>query len=133
MVGFHPSQSVKSVSRNRNVFPIVAVALLVAATAGLVSVPSLAKVPQTPDPSAVKAQVTKFGVGKAVKVKLVGGQKLSGHIRSIGPDSFTVKVDKSAAEKEIPYDQVLQVKDPGPLTWMLLGAALVIVIIVVAR
>jgi hypothetical protein len=133
MVGFHTSRSVEAVSRSWAVFRSVAAALLVAATVGLLTVPSLAKVPQSPDPSAVKAQVTKFGVGKEVKVKLVGGQKLSGHIQSIAPDSFTVKLDKSAAEKQIPYDQVLQVKDPGPLTWMLIGAAIVIVIIVVVR
>jgi hypothetical protein len=77
--------------------------------------------------------VTKFGIGKAVKVKLVGGQKLSGHIKSIAADSFTVKLDKSATEREIPYDQVMQVKDPSPIFWMAVGAVIVIVIIVVAR
>jgi hypothetical protein len=115
------------------VFRSVATAFLAAAAVGLLTVPSFAKVPQSPDPSTVKAQVTKFGVGKEVKVKLVGGEKLSGHIQSIAPDSFTVKLDKSAGEKQIPYDQVLMVKDPSPLTWMLIGAAIVIVIIIVVR
>jgi hypothetical protein len=115
------------------VFRSVATTLLAAVTAWSLTVPSFAKVPQNPDPSTVKAQVTKFGVGKEVKVKLVGGEKLSGHIQSIAPDSFTVKLDKSAGEKQIPYDQVLMVKDPSPLTWMLIGAAIVIVIIIVVR
>ncbi len=133
MMGFHTSRSVKAVSRRWMVFRSVATALLAAAAVGSLTVPSFAKVPQNPDPSTVKAQVTKFGVGKEVKVKLVGGEKLSGHVQSIAPDSFTVKLDKSAGEKQIPYDQVLMVKDPNPLTWMLIGAAIVIVIIIVVR
>jgi len=132
-MGFHTSRSVKAVLRRGRVFRAVATAFLVAAMVGLLPVPSSAKVPQSPDPAAVKAQVTKFGVGKEVKVKLVGGEKLSGHIQSIAPDSFTVKLDKSASEKQIAYDQVAQVKDPSPLTWMLVGAAIVIVIILIVR
>jgi len=133
MMGFHTSRSVEAVSRRWMVFRSVATAFLAAATVGSLTVPSFAKVPQNPDPSTVKAQVTKFGVGKEVKVKLVGGEKLSGHVQSIAPDSFTVKLDKSAGEKQIPYDQVLMVKDPNPLTWMLIGAAIVVVIIIVVR
>ncbi len=133
MMGFHTSRSVEAVSRRWMVFRSVATAFLAAATVGSLAVPSFAKVPQNPDPSTVKAQVTKFGVGKQVKVKLVGGEKLSGHVQSIAPDSFTVKLDKSAGEKQIPYDQVLMVKDPNPLTWMLIGAAIVVVIIIVVR
>ena len=107
---------------------LVAVALL-----GTATVPAFAQGPQTPDPSAVESQVKKFGVGKSVKVKLVDGQQISGHIRAIGADSFTVKISKASTEKSIPYAQVTEIKDPGPLTWILVGAALVIVIIIIAH
>jgi sRNA-binding regulator protein Hfq len=122
------------ISRRWRVFRSVAIAFLgVATVLGSLTVASFAKVPQNPDPSTVKAQVTKFGVGKEVKVKLVGGERLSGHIESIAADSFTVKLDKSTVEKQVPYDQVVMVKDPSPLTWMLIGAAIVIVIIIIVR
>lgn len=130
-MGFHTSRSVAAFSRRWIVFRSVATALLLVATVGLLTVASFAKVPQNPDPSTVKAQVTKFGVGKEVKVKLAGGEKLSGHVKSIAADSFTVKLDKGAVDKQIPYDQVVMVKDPSPLTWMLIGAAIAIVIIVI--
>jgi hypothetical protein len=81
----------------------------------------------------VAAQVKKFGVGKAVKVKLIGGQKLNGHIQSIGVDTFMVKLNKRGGERAIPYAQVGEVKDPSPLTWMLIGAVAVVVIILIAR
>jgi len=102
---------------------------------GLVAAPGFAKTPQTTqtmDSATVQAQVKKFGVGKSVKMTLVSGEQVSGHLRSIGADSFTVKVSKSA-ERTIPYDQVTFIKDPGPLMWMLIGAAIVIIIIVVVR
>jgi hypothetical protein len=132
MTAFHTARSVVAVSRRWRVFDKVVVTLLVGA-AGLLAVPSFAKVPQNPNPSAVQAQVKKFGVGKEVKVRLAGGEKLSGHIESIAADSFTVKLDKTAAERQIPYDQVMQVKDPSPLFWMAIGAAIVIVIVIIVR
>jgi hypothetical protein len=79
----------------------------------------------------VEGQVKKFGVGKNVKVTLVGGEQVLGHIRTIGADSFTVKVHKANTERSIPYAQVTDIKDPGPLTWILVGAALVIVVILI--
>jgi hypothetical protein len=81
----------------------------------------------------VASQVKKLGVGKAVKVKLIGGEKLSGRIQSIAVDTFTIKLSKGGGERAIPYAQVAEVKDPSPLTWMLIGAAVVILIIIVAR
>jgi len=107
--------------------------LLVAALGGVATVPAVARTPQAMDPSAVESQVKKFGVGKLVKVKLEGGERLSGHIRSIGADSFTVTLSKTTQDRSIPYAQVTEVKDPGPLTWMLIGAAIVILIIVIAK
>jgi sRNA-binding regulator protein Hfq len=107
--------------------------LLAVALTGAGTASAFAKESQALDPSIVAARVKKFGVGKAVKVKLIGGEKLSGHIRSIGADAFTVKLSKDGGERLIPYAQVGQVKDPSPVTWMLIGAAIVIVIIVAAK
>jgi len=107
--------------------------LLAFALTGGETVSAYGKDPQAPDPSVVASQVKRFGVGKAVKVKLVGGEKLSGHIQSIGGDGFTIKLRNGGGERAIPYTQVAEVKDPGPIFWILVGAALVIVIIVAAR
>jgi hypothetical protein len=95
------------------------------------TVPALAKAPQVTAPSAVEAQVKKFGVGKDVKVTLASGKKLRGHIASIAENSFTIRLRKRQAEREIPYSQVALVKDPGPLVWILVGAAIAVIVIVV--
>jgi len=107
--------------------------LLAVALMGADMVSAYAKESQPPDPSVVASQVKKFGVGKSVKVKLVGGEKLRGHIQEIGGESFTVKLSQGAGERAIPYAQVVEVKDPSPIFWILFGAALVIVIIVAAH
>ena len=107
---------------------LLAVALTCADT-----VSTYAKESQAPGPSVVASQVKKFGVGKAVKVKLTGGEKLSGHIQSIGGDTFTIKLSKGGGDRAIAYAQVVEVKDPSPIFWILVGAVLVIVIIVAAR
>jgi len=127
------SQALTSSRCDSRGFRPALVLLLAVALLGTETVPTFAKAPQTPDPAMVETQVKKFGVGKSVRVKLVGGEQISGHIRSIGADSFTVKTGKPASEKSIPYAQVTDIKDPGPLTWMLIGAAIVIIIIVAAR
>jgi hypothetical protein len=107
--------------------------LLAVALASTNTISTFAKQSQASDPSTVASQVKKFGVGKAVKVKLTRGENLSGHIQSIGGDTFTVKLSKRGGERTIPYAQVTEVKDPGPLTWMLIGAAVVILIIIVVH
>ena len=107
--------------------------LLAFALTGAETVSAYAKESQAPDPSVVASQVRKFGVGKAVKVKLAGGERLNGHIQSIGGDAFTIKLSHGGGERTIPYTQVTEVKDPSPIFWILVGAALVIAIIVVAR
>ena len=109
------------------------VILLAAVLACADTISMFAKDSQVPDPAVVAAQVKKFGVGKSVKVKLLGGEKLNGHIQSIGADTFTITVSKAGGERAIPYNQVVEIKDPGPLFWILIGAALVIVIIVAAK
>jgi len=106
---------------------ILAMALLAAA-----SVPAFGDDQPTPDAATVAAQVKQWGVGKNVKMTLSNGEHLTGHIRSIGPDSFTVKVSK--AERTIPYSQVSFIKDPpGPLTWILVGAAIVLVTVLIVH
>lgn len=89
-----------------------------------------AKGPQAATPAMVQAQVRKFGVGKDVKVTLAGGQKLRGHITAIGENSFTISQRKDKTEREISYHEVAVIKDPGPLVWILIGAAIAVIIIV---
>jgi len=105
---------------------------LALALLGTESVPSYAQAAPTPSPAAVESQVRKFGAGKSVKVWLVGGEFITGHISSIGADSFTVKIGKKRPERAIPYAQVMKVKDPSPLTWILVGAAITILVIILA-
>lgn len=105
------------------------VLLLLVALLGTQTVPACGQTQQAPVSSAVETQVKKWGVGKSVKMTLVSGEQVSGHIRAIGADSFTVKVHKKA--RSIPYADVVEIKDPGPLTWMLIGAAIVVVIILI--
>jgi hypothetical protein len=101
--------------------------------ATMLSVSALARSPQASDASAVKAQVSQFGVGKDVKVTLVGGQKVHGRIAAIGAESFTVSFGKRRSEKAIPYNQVVMIKDPSRrVKWILIGAAIVIAIIIIA-
>jgi hypothetical protein len=107
--------------------------LLLVALLGTETAPALAQTLQTPDPSAVESQVKKFGVGKSVIMTLVDGEQISGHIRSIGADCFTVKVSKTHTERAIPYAQVTYIKDPpSPLTWILVGAGIVLLTVLIA-
>lgn len=127
------SGTVKNLCGGPGAFRSGLVWLLAVALLGTVTAPAFAQGPQALDPAAVESQVRKFGVGKSVKVWLVGGEQISGHIRAIGADSFTIKISKTSTERSIPYGQVTGIKDPGPLTWMLIGAALVIVIIIIVK
>jgi len=133
MVASHQACSLGDLATRGAASRIVMIFLLSASIVAAQTLPAFAGGPQKPDPAMVAAQVKKFGVGKSVKVKLANGVKLSGHVEAIGADSFTVKIAKTSVERPIPYDQVTEVKDPSPLTWMLIGAALVIVIILIAK
>ena len=132
-MGPNQSSRVTSLFGSEQVFRQGLAILLAVALMGAETASAFAKDSQAPDASMVAAQVKKFGVGKAVKVKLIGGEKVSGHIRSIGADAFTIKLSKEGGERVIPYAQVGEVKDPSPLTWMLIGAAIVIIIIIAAK
>ena len=95
---------------------------------------TLAGTPKTPNPDVVKAKVEKLGVGEHVMVKRTEGPKLHGHITGIAEQSFKLHPDNARAEVEIPYSDVLKIhKNPGPITWMLVGAALVIIVIIATR
>ena len=107
--------------------------LLVVAISGTTAGVAFAQNSPAPNPSEVAAQVKRFGVGKSVKIKLVDGEKLNGHIQNIGAEGFTVKLAKAGGERSIPYSQVAEIQDPGPLFWIMVGAAIVIVIIVTAK
>jgi hypothetical protein len=86
-----------------------------------------------PGANTVKPEVKQIGIGKDVKVKLADGRKLRGHLASIGGNSFSIRTRKHRAETQIRYDQVTEIKDPGPLTWILVGAAVAVIIIVVVH
>ena len=107
--------------------------LLILALGSILAAPAIAKVPQALDPATVESLVNKFGIGKDVKIQLLGGQRLRGHIASIGENSFAITTAKTHQKQEIPYKQVSQIKDPSPITWMLVGAGVVVIIILVAR
>lgn len=108
---------------------VILLAVAISETAAI----GFAQTSPAPEPSLVAAQVKKFGVGKSVKVKLIGGENLSGHIQSIAADGFTVRLSKAGGERSIPYAQVAEIKDPSPIFWILIGAAAVIIIIVAAK
>jgi hypothetical protein len=111
------------------------VLLLLLSTSLLFGSRSLARDRQTAplSPDAVKAEVKQIGIGKEVKVRLTGGERVRGHLASIGDDSFSVRTGKHGSERQIRYDQVADVKDPGPLTWILVGAAIAVIIIVIVH
>ena len=125
------SQAFTARSSNPETFRMELVLLVLVALLGTETVPAFAQGQQTPDPAAVETQVKHWGVGKNVKMTLVSGEQVSGHIRAIGADSFTVKAGKT--QRTIPYAQVAEIKDPGPLTWILVGAAIAIVIILIVH
>ncbi|MGD0129313.1 MAG: hypothetical protein ABSF46_28645 [Terriglobia bacterium] len=133
MMGSRRSLTVTGFWRSKGVFHAGLVHLLVMAISGATAGVAFAQNSPAPDPSLVAAQVKKFGVGKSVKIKLVDGEKLNGHIQSIAAEGFTVKLAKAGGERSIPYAQVAEIKDPGPLFWILVGATIVIVIIVAAK
>ena len=108
--------------------------LLIVVVLSTTTVPAFAKAPKTSDPDVVKRKVEKLGIGEHVAGKRAVGETLHGHITAIGEESFKLHADRATSETEIAYNQVLNVKkNPGPVVWMLVGAALVVVIIVAAR
>ena len=92
-----------------------------------------AKPPKTINPAETKRRVERLGVGQHVMIKTVQGKELHGHILKIDSQTFTLRPDHST-QTEIAYADVLKVrKNPGPVLWILVGAALVVIIIVAAR
>ncbi len=109
------------------------VAVVLAGAMLFAAVPVFACAPKTIDPAKVKAKVEKLGVGEHVMVKRADGATLHGHIVGIDQDSFKIHPDNTSSEDSIAYDQVAKIrKNPGPVGWMIVGAIIVIVIIVVA-
>jgi hypothetical protein len=98
------------------------------------AVPGFARAPKPIDPEAARAKVEKLGVGENVMVKRTEGTTLRGHITAIEQETFKLRPDKSQTEVAIPYEQVVKVrKNPRALTWMAVGAILVIVVIVATK
>jgi hypothetical protein len=133
MMGSNHSLTVRGFWRGNGAFHTGLSILLVVAISETTAGAAFAQTSPASDPSLVAAQVKKFGVGKSVKVKLIGGENLNGHIQSIGAEGFTVTLAKAGGQRSIQYAQVAEIKDPGPIFWMLVGAVIVIVIIVAAK
>ena len=111
-----------------------AIAVLLACMMLLMAVPGFARAPKTIDPQVVKAKVEKLGVGEHVMVKRTDGPTLHGHILAIGENEFKIHPDNTSSEVAIAYGNVLKVrKNPGPFTWMIVGAVIAVVIIVAAK
>ena len=108
--------------------------LLIFIGATVLSTPSFAKEISPARPAAVKEEVQQIGVGKRVTVNLPDGKKVHGRLSRIADDSFFVQTSRRGTETQIRYDEVTQVKDPpGPVTWFLVGAAVVIIVILIVR
>ncbi len=113
--------------------PYRGIAVLLAGAMTFLAVPGLGAPPNIPNPVVIKARVEKLGIGEHVMVNLAEGPKLHGHIMKIEDHSFQLQPDRQQAEVQIPYDHVVTIKkNPGAITWMLVGAVLVIIIIVAA-
>lgn len=107
------------------------ISLLLICAMTFTAVPAVANPPKITSADAVKAKVRKLGVGEHVMVMRTERPKLRGHITAIEEQSFLLRPDKSQAEVAIPYSDVLKIKkNPGPVMWMLVGAALVIIVLV---
>jgi preprotein translocase subunit YajC len=105
------------------------VLLLAAVVMFLQTVPSFAHATRA---DAGKAKVKKLGVGQHVMVKTLEGEELHGNITVIGDQSFKVKPDTAAAEREIAYSQVAKVREnPGKTLWIILAVAAVVVVVAV--
>ena len=110
------------------------IAALLACFLGLSAMPGFASTPKPIDPEAVRVKVTKLGLGEHIMIKRTTGPTLRGNITGIDREAFRVRPDTTQTEVEIPYAEVLKVrKNPGPITWMILGAILVVVVIVATR
>ena len=128
-------QDLRTTAAPRGGRPAVPALLLTLVVSAVLAAPSLAKTSATapPDAQTVKAEVSQIAIGKDVKVKLANGRTLRGHLARIGENSFSVRTGRHGAERQIRYDEAAKVKDPGPIGWMLLGAAIVVIVIVVVH
>lgn len=120
----------------KNPLPIGLSGLLGMLLAFMLTVPSAGSAkdrnpPLTPE--GAKAAVKQIGVGKEVKVRFTSGKLLRGRLSGIGNDSFSIRTSKHAFETPIRYDEVAHIKDPGPLTWILVGAAIAVIVIVIVH
>src|ERR1051326_5505635 len=99
------------------------VSLVLSATLTLEAVPAAAGSSKPMNTATAKIRVQKLGIGQHVMVKTAKGVELHGHIVKIDPQTFTLKPDRST-QTEIAYGDVIKVKkNPGPVLWILIGAA----------
>ena len=63
-----------------------------------------------PNPTLVKQQVGRWGVGAEVKAKLVGGRNLRGSIGDIEEEGFLLKTGRQAPPQRVGYTEVAELK-----------------------
>ena len=63
-----------------------------------------------PNPTLVKQQVDRWGVGAEVKATLAGGKNLRGSIGGIEDESFMLNTGRKASPKRVGYAEVAELK-----------------------
>jgi ribosome maturation factor RimP len=63
-----------------------------------------------PNPTLVKQQVDRWGVGAEVKAKLADGKNLRGSIGDIGEEGFLLNTGRRASPKRVCYAEVAELK-----------------------
>jgi ribosome maturation factor RimP len=64
----------------------------------------------SPNPTLIKQQVDRFGLGAKVKIQLADGKKLKGSISAIEDEGFLLASKADGAPRRVAYDQVAQLK-----------------------
>jgi hypothetical protein len=87
------------------------------------------------DPTAVKQELAKRGVGKMVKITETDEKSLRGKIIALGDASVTLQ-DGSKPALEIPFTQVAGIHGPGlskrATILVVVGGVVIVIVIVVA-
>src|SRR5438874_9699447 len=107
--------------------------LMLTMAVALEGIPAAAGSLRPMDANRARIRVEKLGVGEHVMVKTVHHVELHGHIVKIDSQTFTLRPD-GGQETEIAYVDLVKIrKNPGPVLWIVIGAALVVIIIAIAK
>jgi len=76
------------------------------------------------DPDQARRVVAGWGPGAHIKVKMTGGAKLSGDIKSIEQDHFTLKTSSNGEPVKVAYSEVQELKSRTPASHIALIVAI---------